>query len=308
MSSIDFTSAAACTAISDVPQPSFNRAVHIFRCALIAVLACVAFYSRHFDQLIEALWVNYLLQSPIFRHDSFEPALSTFCFGLFITLWMIFDFHVPSLQCFRIDKSGGNKAWKGREKALWNETVWYLLPWIVFDAIHPRRYKILVPASPTLYSIISDILLSLLCYDLFFFFGHYAFHSFSYVYKSYHKEHHVSHAIRATDAIRHTFVDGTFDVLCSVLALKLVKAHPLSRSLYNVVAIYLITEAHCGYDFPWMLHRVVPFNIVAGPVVHHIHHRLGNKNFGKFFNIADFIFGTLRLELDLKENELISRK
>lgn len=97
--------------------------------------------------------------------------------------------------------------------------------------------------------------------------------------------------IRAIDAIRHTALDGFFDVMCSVFALKIVQAHPMSRSIFNVIAIYLISEAHCGYDFPWSVHNLTSF--FAGPVLHRKHHHNGSCNFAKFFVWCDFFCGTL---------------
>ena len=97
--------------------------------------------------------------------------------------------------------------------------------------------------------------------------------------------------IRACDAIRHTFIDGFFDVICSVIALKVVGAHPLSRSIFNSIAIFLICEAHSGYDFPWSAHNILTF--FAGPVIHRKHHHNGSCNFSKFFIWCDMLFGTL---------------
>lgn len=122
------------------------------------------------------------------------------------------------------------------------------------------------------------------------------------IYQYIHSKHHLFHTIRAGDAIRHTAIDGTFDVLCSVIALNTLRAHPLSRAIYNIIAISLITEAHCGSNFPWMLHNIIPGHLVAGPVVHDIHHRYGAHNFQKFFTYLDYICGTLRLDEDIKSS------
>ena len=75
-------------------------------------------------------------------------------------------------------------------------------------------------------------------------------------------------------------------------ALNLTRAHPLSRAVYNCVAIYLITEAHCGYDLPCMLHRLLPGRVM-GPVLHQLHHERGDCNFGKFLTVWDAAAGTL---------------
>lgn len=55
----------------------------------------------------------------------------------------------------------------------------------------------------------------------------------------------VPHAL-LLKAVRHTFIDGTMDVACSVFAINVLRLHPLSRAAYNVVIIGLITELHAG--------------------------------------------------------------
>jgi hypothetical protein len=36
------------------------------------------------------------------------------------------------------------------------------------------------------------------------------------------------------------------DVGCSIAALNVVKAHPLSRTIYNIVIVWLVIELHSG--------------------------------------------------------------
>jgi len=43
----------------------------------------------------------------------------------------------------------------------------------------------------------------------------------------------------------------------------------------------LITELHCGYDLPWALHNIVPWDLVGGPVRHDYHHTNGRHYFQK---------------------------
>ena len=51
--------------------------------------------------------------------------MASFCFGVNIAGWMTVDFYFPSLHRFRIHKHNKeNVAWKGRERALWEEAVW----------------------------------------------------------------------------------------------------------------------------------------------------------------------------------------
>ena len=49
---------------------------------------------------------------------------------------------------------------------------------------------------------------------------------------------------------------------------------PLSRALHNLMVTYLLTEAHSGYDLPFMSHRLFP-GVFGGPVAHEQHHQQG---------------------------------
>jgi hypothetical protein len=77
------------------------------------------------------------------------------------------------------------------------------------------------------------------------------------------------------------------DVVCSIAALRAIRAHPLSRSLYNVVIVFLLAELHSGYDMPWSPQNVVPFGLVAGSRRHHAHHADGNVYYQKFLTYFD---------------------
>ena len=281
--------------------------------------------STYLDETIDHIWRDVLQPSPYFRHDSFEVILSSLLFAFCTFCWFILDFYVPAAHTFRIvDSAGSNQSWKGRESALFQETLWYAVPWILFDAAVPRRHLLLAQSAepPTFFRIVQDLVCTLITYDVLFFIGHMAMHRNRFLFRTVHSKHHTSGTrltllsssivqllfnwkpifsltimlyaganIRAIDAIRHTALDGFFDVICSVLALKIVRAHPMSRSIFNVIAIYLISEAHSGYDFPWSVHNLT--SLFAGPVLHRKHHHNGSCNFAKFFVWCDFFCGTL---------------
>ena len=183
------------------------------------------------------------------------------------------------------------QAWKNRvQDGLTHEVPWYLGFWIPFGAIMKARR---IPSTaPTLGLVAREVCSALFIYDFLFFVGHNLLHRVPILYKHVHSKHHKMHTVRAGDSVRHSFMDGMWDVICAVVALNVLKAHAFSRLVFNATAIYLIVEAHSGINFPWMLHNVVPFNIFAGPVVHDLHHQGGSKNFQKFFTYLDSFFGT----------------
>jgi sterol desaturase/sphingolipid hydroxylase (fatty acid hydroxylase superfamily) len=288
-----------------ISQKDFQLQVRVFRIIAIAAVCLVVYCAPFFDQFIDYTWRQFLYRSTIFRHDTFEPMLASVWFLIVISCWYEIDMKVKFLDKYRIHNTTeeqGNKSWKGRESALWNEGAWYLLPLIVIDYFFPRRKLQVQP--PTFAQMSWEIFLSLFLYDLLFFFGHYfLMHKIPYLYRTIHSRHHDMPIIRATDAIRHTALDGTLDVLCSVIALKLSKAHFYSRAIYNIIAITLITEAHCGMNLPFMLNNLLPFHVYAGCHVHDLHHQKGNVNFQKYFTYLDYMFGTLCLPLNKEEVE-----
>lgn len=88
---------------------------------------------------------------------------------------------------------------------------------------------------------------------------HRTLHRFPWLYRMIHKKHHTNTtATRANDVVRLTFVEEALDVGCSIIAVNLLRAHPLSRAIYDVVIVWLLVDLHSGYDFPWMPHRVAP--------------------------------------------------
>ena len=62
----------------------------------------------------------------------------------------------------------------------------------------------------------------------------------------------MDHEIRQ---VRLTGVEETTDVVCSIMALRLLRAHPLSRCLYNIVITFLLVELH------WLVSSDLPNQI-----------------------------------------------
>jgi hypothetical protein len=151
--------------------------------------------SIYLDETIADVWKNVLQPSPYFRHDSFEVILSSLLFAFFTFCWFILDFYVPAAHSFRImDSTASNQSWKGREIALFQETLWYAVPWILFDAAVPRRHLLLAQSAepPTFFRIVQDLLCTLITYDFLFFIGHMAMHRNRFLFRTVHSKHHTS--------------------------------------------------------------------------------------------------------------------
>jgi len=243
-------------------------------------------WSKKMDAKIEQIW-EVCRQSALFGHDSFEPFVVTVGFLLSMSFFYILDMCVPSARKWRIHRDAAIiGTWKTQIRSrLSKEAVWYWTPLALFDWIYPRRSLPFAP--PSFWTLMFEILAALMVYDALFFCFHLLFHKVPYLYKRFHSEHHTMKAVRACEAIHLTFVEQVVDVGCSIAAINLLRCHPLSRALYNSVIVYLITELHSGYDFPWMMQNVVPFGLWAGSVRHDYHHCHGTRYYQKFFTYLD---------------------
>lgn len=187
----------------------------------------------------------------------------------------------------------------------WHTGFWifelplYVLPLYIWDITIPRRAaKIATWGAPTTFKVCKDVTCGLLLYDIGFFVCHYLMHKVPILYKYVHAKHHTAKEVRASDIVRLSFVEEIVDVGISILALNYMGAHPISRTIYNVIITFLLTELHSGYAFPWTPQFVVPFGLATGSKGHHYHHRNGRHYYQKFFCHVDRLFGFVQKKDD----------
>ena len=180
----------------------------------------------------------------------------------------------------------------------WNKQAWlfelwvYVLPLLTWDLTSPRRHRRIGGfGAPTTFQIMTGVTVGLLFYDFLFFCGHFLMHKIPVLYRSVHAKHHKVQEVRAGEIVRLSLVEEVLEVGFSIIALNLLSVHPLARSLYNCIITFLLTELHCGFDFPWTPQNVVPFGLATGSRRHHYHHRNGRHYYQKFFFTFDRIFG-----------------
>ena len=267
----------------------------------------------------------------IFRTDSYEWVLAVSAFFVYIHFFWFADVSVrKALEQGKIhpwrkyrlqDRFEADKHQRSAERKLlrageavpneivvdypeatkqtgWNWKAWtcevwvYVVPLLTWDILSPRRHRRLAAfAAPTTMQILRDISCGLLLYDIFFFTGHILMHKIPFIYRSIHAKHHQEPEVRAGDVVRLSMVEEVLEVGFSIIALNLLGAHPISRSLYNLIITFLLTELHCGFDFPWTPQNVVPFGLATGSRRHHFHHRNGKHYYQKFFFHVDRLFG-----------------
>lgn len=183
------------------------------------------------------------------------------------------------------------------KQSKWNYGGWllefwvYVLPLLAWDILSPRRHRRLAPfGPPTTLQSLGGIIGGLLLYDMLFFCGHVLMHKVPFLYKI-HAKHHRNPEVRAGEIVRLSMAEEALEVGFSIIALNALGVHPFARSIYNIIITFLLTELHCGFDFPWTPQNVVPFGLSTGSRRHHYHHRHGRHYFQKFFFSLDRLFG-----------------
>ncbi|GMH42466.1 hypothetical protein BSKO_10385 [Bryopsis sp. KO-2023] len=274
-------------------MPVSSRNVSFFRSLAVAGSACLVWFSSDVNAWIQRAW-DVLRESRVFRHDSFEPLLVTASVAVFSVFFRVLDTRFTSeLKAWRINESDDMSHWKFEGgKRLRGEFLWYWAVLGIFDFLYPRRKLPL--GAPTLAQIAVEVLGALFLYDHFFFWVHLALHKVPFLYKNVHSKHHTKKVMRAWESWRLTFFEQAADVACSIAALNVPKCHPLSRAIYNIIVVYLITELHSGYDMPWMLQNIIPCGLWGGSRRHDFHHRYGGLYYQKFFTYMDNIIVRLQ--------------
>lgn len=270
-----------------------SRVTSALRVAFVVTLSACVLYNSHVDAAVADVWAL-LRQSDWFRNDSAEPLAVVAAFAVCNLGWWLLDTRVTWARHLLLRpihaKEMGHWSWEGGHR-LKGETLWYLSTLLIYDRFNPRR--ILPEAAPTLGRLAADVITTLLLYDALFFCVHVTYHKVPFLYRIIHAKHHTKAVMRACEAVRVSAIEQALDVTCSILALRVVGGHPLSRMVYNIVIVYLITELHCGYDLPWMLANVVPFGLWTGSRVHEYHHAVGRSHFQKFGTHLDWLCGLL---------------
>ena len=180
----------------------------------------------------------------------------------------------------------------------WNWKAWlqefnvYAVPLLIWDIVAPRRHRRIGGfGAPTTLGILGGVVGGLVLYDFLFFLGHVAMHKIPFFHRTVHAKHHEISEVRACEIVRLSVVEQVLEVGFSIVALNLLSVHPVARTIYNAIITFLLTELHCGFDFPWTPQNVVPFGLATGSRRHHYHHRNGKHYYQKFFHHVDYIFG-----------------
>lgn len=298
---------------------TFISSLVLFHSSIDAALVRFWSYLQHSSALFPRM----------FRHDHWEWGLAVACFFVYLHSFLLADRAVAKAgregrvhpwRKFRLqDRYEAQKLRRDlvRQKTMgregvevnqqpplvtaqtgWNWRAWifelplYMTPLFIIDKLYPRRAaKLARWGPPTTWQICTDVTKALMLYDFFFFCGHILMHKIPFLYKTLHTKHHVNPECRAAEVVRLSLVEEVLEVGMSIVALNYLKCHPVARTIYNSIITFLLTELHCGFDFPWTPQNVVPGGFATGSRRHHYHHRFGRHYYQKFFCHVDRIFG-----------------
>ena len=272
---------------------------------VLGIVSCAPWANVQLVRLWSYLQKSQALLPRMFRHDHWEWVLAVSAFFVYIHGFWLVDRRMAStakkgvrhpwrkyrlqdqyaaqqherkvqhalnrgdsLAAKELDEAGPPmpKLSKWHAKAFLFEVPLYIVPLYIWDVLAPRRAaRIATFSAPTVSRIATDIVGGLLLYDFVFFFAHWTMHKVPIFYRWFHKKHHESKEVRACDQVRLSGVEEFVDVGISIWALRFLGAHPVSRTIYNLIITFLLTELHCGYVSG---SRLFPRNVF---IVTHLH-------------------------------------
>ncbi|CAN6471647.1 unnamed protein product [Victoria cruziana] len=128
--------------------------------------------------------------------------------------------------------------------------------------------------------------------DFFFYWGHRALHT-KWLYKHVHSVHHeYATPFGLNSEYAHPFEIGLLG-FATVIGPAITGPHLFTYWLWMSLRVLETVEAHCGYDFPFSLSKVLP--IYGGADFHDYHHRLlytKSGNYSSTFTYMDWLYGT----------------
>ncbi|KAM6951590.1 cholesterol 25-hydroxylase-like protein [Aplochiton taeniatus] len=247
--------------------------------------------------LLQSLWnwmqgYSALLGSPFFPVFFSLSVYLLFCLP-FVALDTLSS-KVPWIRRFKIHNNS-TVSWATMKSclalALYNHVV-YIFPVTILHC-YWRSGGTAQPEAPGIFTLLRDVLGCLLLFDFQYFVWHLLHHKVPWLYRTFHKVHHT---YTSTSALT-TEHSGAWETLSlgffAGINPLLLQCHPLTEMAFYVLNIWLSVEDHCGYDFPWATHRLVPFGLYGGAPHHDLHHLRFRSNYAPYFTHWDRLFGTL---------------
>ena len=249
-----------------------------------------------FALLLQSVWDLLLTHDALLSSPFFPVLFSLGTYLLFCLPYVALDLlspHVELIRRYKIQQRSHvpwEVMWSCLVHSLYNH-VMFIFPLTVLNWYWR---KVSLPAeAPHPLKVAHDLLACLLLFDFQYFVWHMLHHKVPWLYRTFHKVHHkyTSTFVLSTEysGVWETLSLGFFAAINPLL----LGCHPLTELLFFVLNIGLSVEDHCGYDFPWAIHRLVPFCLYGGAPHHDLHHLKFKSNYAPYFTHWDRLFGTL---------------
>ncbi|XP_078661294.1 cholesterol 25-hydroxylase-like protein [Branchiostoma floridae x Branchiostoma belcheri] len=269
---------------------------------VLAVVVCY-FCQSSIQHFIDSLWI-YLRHHALYQTVYFETWFVVFCYSI-IALVPEAMAKVSYFSQYRLERS--LVLPRPSIPELMTEGTLYMLPLAALDTVIVKRFpgvqedvlelkrldwiqrtRALPESAPTLGQMVWQVAAALIIYDAMFYVIHYSVHRNAFLYKTIHAHHH-DHpgGLHGRVTNRLTVAERLALVLSANFSLRLVSAHPLSRTVFIIVFIGLLVENHAGFDLPWSYDKIIPFGVMGGAARHHAHHVYGARQYQPFFTYID---------------------
>lgn len=297
------------SSVSDVktrPLEGWERCVPwIMRAAIVVLVGTGMHNLETLQQWVDHTWA-YLLSTWIYNCVYFETWQATLTYALMIPVYPFALHYMRFFDRYKVHPSVTYVHTNAKD-LVW-EAITYLAPLMILDTFTIKKYSGVSPYvmagkrqhfiqttrplpvdPPTVEQICFQLVTSVLLYDFMFFCIHLLFHKNAWLYKSVHALHHKHDVMHGRVTNLLTVPERIILILSANYALRFMGSHPLTRNLFVPVFIFLLVDNHTGYDLPFGLHRIVPFNIMGGPATHMAHHFKGTKHYQPFFTYMDVL-------------------
>ncbi|XP_010874933.2 cholesterol 25-hydroxylase-like protein [Esox lucius] len=246
--------------------------------------------------LLQVLW-NDLRSQQEFLSSPYKPGLFAFLIHLilctpFLALEVLGHF-LPGINIYRISRTSETlqlclQRWLDCFARIAIKYLTTVLPGTaLYQFIRMPSFPVLAPSYRQL---IGEVIACLLVFDALFFVLHYAMHRVPWLYRRVHQPHHqnrITFALAAQDASAAELLSLQ---MLAMISAWVVGCHPMSEVVFHLLNTWLAIEDHCGYNFPWALHRLLP--CFGGAPFHQAHHHVYRGNFAPYFKHWDWLCGT----------------
>ena len=282
----------------DVQEYQFTPFQHVMRMLPIAIAGFYMANPQPLDDVVATAW-SWIYNWDVAQNPLFEAEVASGGFILWIASFSALHLFLGPEQtkASRFDGEMPHQPFEWVEHPhLWfNPTAAYLGSIWLWLQIHEKPP--MPELAPTFGVLSVELLFGIWLYDLCFFPVHYLMHRKEIgKMRRIHGYHHRSGAqtMNALETVQHSYIDGFLQVFVNIMVQHVSPfggaKHVFSKLLHNLAVTFLLSEAHSGYDLPWMSHNIYP-EIFGGSPRHERHHANGKVYYQQYFTYLDDFLG-----------------